>query len=149
MEDVIDKIYASLVGQMDTSGYANEARANHNPIYYTICIIMEAESDRDMNDAGVKIIARSRNIPKDLYMLLLLVSVQSLGLKIMYLPLNRLIENRICRDYYLNVEPSVVPSNGVVPEHLCKNDAIQQQLATLFGTIESIHLFIGKAQSNL
>jgi hypothetical protein len=110
---------------------------------------MEAESDRDMNDAGVKIIARSRNIPKDLYMLLLLVSVQSLGLKIMYLPLNRLIENRICRDYYLNVDPFVVPSNGVVPEHLCKNDAIQQQLATLFGTIESIHLFIGKAQSNL
>ncbi|KIW05834.1 hypothetical protein, variant [Verruconis gallopava] len=76
------------------------------------------------------------------FVLLLLLSLQALGLKIMYLPLNRLIEDRFCRDYYTKVNPGVIPVSGSVPEQLCKVDVVQQQLASLFGAIESVHLFI-------
>jgi hypothetical protein len=83
-----------------------------------------------------------------LWLLLLLLSLQALGLKIMYLPLNRLIENRFCLDYFREHDPSIIPPDALVPERLCKEDVIQQHLAVLFGTIESVHLVIGSHDLN-
>lgn len=76
---------------------------------------------------------------------LALLALHHVGFKIMYLPLNRLIENRFCRSYYDEHDPSLIPGDGIVPESLCKVNAVQQQLAALFGTIESLHLFIGSS----
>lgn len=104
---------------------------------------MNADADASSEDGVVNDSGRVTTSRSILFLLLLLLSLQALGLKIMYLPLNRLIENRFCRDYYFEKDPSVIPSDGIVPEHLCKSDTVQQRLASLFGTIESLHLFIG------
>jgi hypothetical protein len=87
--------------------------------------------------------ARKRSSRAATATVLLLLGLHALGFKIMYIPLNRVIENRFCRSYYLEHDPSVVPSDGLVPEKLCKVNEVQQQLAALFGTVESFHLFIG------
>jgi hypothetical protein len=90
---------------------------------------------------------RSRSTRRATVIVLSLLALHHVGFKIMYLPLNRLIENRFCRNYYDEHDPSLVPGDGIVPENLCKVNAVQQQLAALFGTIESLHLFIGSLRS--
>lgn len=86
---------------------------------------------------------RVRSSRRATAVVLLLLALHHLGFKIMYLPLNRLIENRFSLDYYRHNDPSQIPDDGRVPEKLCKVDTVQQQLAALFGTVESLHLFIG------
>jgi len=80
---------------------------------------------------------------------LLLLALHHFGFKIMYLPLNRVMENRICHNYYSIHDPLKIPTDGIVPEKLCKLDDVQKELAALFGTTESLHLFIGVSLSRL
>ena len=55
------------------------------------------------------------------------------------------MENRFCIDYYRDHDPSSIPSDGILPEKLCKVNIVQQQLAGLFGGVETIHLIIDLA----
>lgn len=80
---------------------------------------------------------------KTVALLLVLLSLQTLGLKIMYLPLNRVIQLRYCQDYYRIHDPSVIQPDGDISEDLCRQDSVQQNLAWLFGMIETLHLVIG------
>ena len=84
-----------------------------------------------------------QGLPSSVFIILVLLGLQNLGLKVMHLPLNRLIEIRFCQEYYEAHAPSVIPSLGDIPESLCKVDSIQQRLAWLFGTIETVHIIIG------
>jgi hypothetical protein len=59
-------------------------------------------------------------------------------------PLNRLLEANICRVYFREHDPSVIDSNDQVPEHLCKGNSIQIQLALLLGCIQTIGLACGR-----
>jgi hypothetical protein len=59
-------------------------------------------------------------------------------------PLNRLLESNICRVYYREHNPSVIDGNDQVPEHLCKGNSIQIQLALLLGCIQTIGLACGE-----
>ncbi|KAH6889764.1 major facilitator superfamily domain-containing protein [Thelonectria olida] len=54
------------------------------------------------------------------------------------LPLNRLIEKRLCQDYYASTDPSVIGPDGSVDEQLCKIDLVQKGLGRIQGVMETI-----------
>ncbi|KAK4159212.1 major facilitator superfamily domain-containing protein [Cladorrhinum sp. PSN259] len=53
------------------------------------------------------------------------------------LPLNRVIERRLCRDYYAATDPSAFGPDGEVNEELCKIDTVQKKLAWIQGAMET------------
>jgi hypothetical protein len=81
--------------------------------------------------------------------LLILLGLQLLAVKLMSLPMNRVIEMRYCKEYYREHDPSKIDPVGRIPEHLCKLDGIQQSLAWLQGAIETLHAVIGKIAPEL
>ena len=73
----------------------------------------------------------------------LLTFTFNLAHRLVDIPLNRLFEENICRTYYTANDPVKVPSDGKVPEELCKEDAIQEQLAYWVGLITTLELIFG------
>src|ERR1700712_2394819 len=69
--------------------------------------------------------------------LLVLLGLQNMAIKLMNLPLNRLIELRYCQEYYTDHDSSVIGPDGNIPESLCKIDSIQQRLSLMQGMIEN------------
>ena len=76
--------------------------------------------------------------------LFLFAAVINLSIRLLNLPLNRIMELRYCRDYYLEHDPSVIDSNGEVEESLCKVSEIQQKLAWLGGFIDTSIILCGQ-----
>ncbi|KAE9979927.1 hypothetical protein BLS_009348 [Venturia inaequalis] len=72
--------------------------------------------------------------------LLILLALQNMAIKLMNLPLNRVIELRYCQQYYLQHDPSQLEPGGSIPEQLCKLDSVQQRLAWMQGMIETLHI---------
>lgn len=66
-----------------------------------------------------------------------------MAIKLMNLPLNRVIELRYCQQHYSEHDPSQIGSGGSIPEKLCKLDSVQQKLAWMQGTIETFHIVCG------
>ncbi|KAK3937026.1 major facilitator superfamily domain-containing protein [Diplogelasinospora grovesii] len=69
--------------------------------------------------------------------LLGLLVLVNLSWSLYQLPLNRVIERRLCAEYYLSHDPRVIGGDGSVPEELCKVDEIQQGLGKLQGGMET------------
>lgn len=59
------------------------------------------------------------------------------------LPLNRVIELRLCREHYSLHNPSAISPDGSIPEKLCKIDEVQKQLAWLQGVMETTLVVCG------
>ena len=59
------------------------------------------------------------------------------------LPVNRVIELRLCQEHYELHDPSVIPANGAIPERLCKIDEVQRRLAWLQGIMETTLVVCG------
>src|SRR5690242_5170635 len=77
---------------------------------------------------------------KPLIVLLILVHLSA----VLYtLPLNRVIELRLCQDHYENHDPTLIPQHGTIPEKLCKIDEVQQRLAWLQGIMETTLVVCG------
>lgn len=70
----------------------------------------------------------------------------NLAMSLYQLPLNRVIERRLCRDYYSDHDPSKVEKDGSVEEHLCKIDAVQKGLGSIQGAMETMWI-VGGNQS--
>ncbi|KAI1630831.1 major facilitator superfamily domain-containing protein [Biscogniauxia mediterranea] len=66
--------------------------------------------------------------------LLLLVNLATGSL--FQLPLTRLVEQSLCREYYGTRDPSIDPSKGI-SEELCKVDEVQKGLAWIIGVMET------------
>ncbi|TID27029.1 MFS general substrate transporter [Venturia nashicola] len=77
---------------------------------------------------------------RTIWTLLILLSLQNMAIKLMNLPLNRVIELRYCQQYYLRHDQSQIGPGGSIPEELCKLDSIQQKLAWMQGMIETLHI---------
>lgn len=61
-----------------------------------------------------------------------------------YIPATRLLEDRICREWYLGKgEGGRVGVGDDIPEAMCKVEGIQTRLAFLFATISSLESGIG------
>lgn len=69
-------------------------------------------------------------------LLALLLAVQ-LSWSLYQLPVNRVIERRLCRGYYRAHDPTVINPDGGVDEELCKVNEIQQHLAWILGAMET------------
>jgi hypothetical protein len=59
------------------------------------------------------------------------------------LPLNRVIELRLCQTHYSLHDPSSIALDGSIPEALCKIDEVQRQLAWLQGIMETTMVVCG------
>lgn len=85
-------------------------------------------------------IKKNKHSVRPLVVLLILVHLSA----VLYtLPLNRVIESRLCQEHYELHDPSVIPSNGPVPEKLCKIDGVQRRLAWLQGIMETTLVVCG------
>lgn len=69
--------------------------------------------------------------------LLALLLLVNLSTSLYQLPLNRVIERRLCHDYYNENDPSSISPGGSIPEHLCKIDHVQQGLAWIQGAMDT------------
>jgi hypothetical protein len=87
--------------------------------------------------------SRSRSSFRTIWTLLILLALQNMAIKLMNLPLNRVIELRYCQQHYSRHDPSQIGPGGSIPERLCKLDSIQQKLAWMQGMIETFHIVCG------
>lgn len=97
--------------------------------------------DQNDDDDDYHHVPRSRPGPfeskRALVSLLSLVLLVNLSMSLYQLPLNRVIERRLCRDFYTATDPSVFGPDGEVSEDLCKIDRIQKELAWIQGVMET------------
>lgn len=59
------------------------------------------------------------------------------------LPLNRVVELRLCEEHYAQYDPSAIQRDGSIPEKLCKIDEVQRRLAWLQGIMETTLVVCG------
>ncbi|KAI0127581.1 major facilitator superfamily transporter [Xylariales sp. AK1849] len=69
--------------------------------------------------------------------LLALLLLVNLSTSLYQLPLNRVIERRLCREYYAEHDPSQIGHDGSIVEDQCKVDEIQKGLAWILGAMET------------
>lgn len=62
-----------------------------------------------------------------------LVAIIDMGAFLGEAPRTRVFEANICLGYYRESDPSVIGKDGTVAEKLCKVDAVQQNMAMIFG----------------
>ncbi|OCL11777.1 hypothetical protein AOQ84DRAFT_286541 [Glonium stellatum] len=79
----------------------------------------------------------SKDRQSALWTLLFLLILTNMATSLYNLPLNRVIELRLCREYYNQRDPSVIDPDGSIPEKLCKLNQVQQELAWLQGVMET------------
>ncbi|ORY19724.1 hypothetical protein BCR34DRAFT_551574 [Clohesyomyces aquaticus] len=72
-----------------------------------------------------------------LWPLLALLILVNLARSLYDLPLNRVIEMRLCREHYARSDPTALESGAAIPEKLCKIDEVQKQLAWMQGIMET------------
>lgn len=77
----------------------------------------------------------------DVLLLFALMAVISLSVRLLNLPLNRIIELRCCNDFYRQHDRSLFDSHGNIPERFCKIDEVQKKLAWL-GSLIDISLVV-------
>lgn len=70
--------------------------------------------------------------------LLSLLLLVNLAASLYQLPLNRVIERRLCREYYAEHDPTVIQHDGSIREELCKIDVVQQGLGWIQGTMDTL-----------
>jgi hypothetical protein len=79
--------------------------------------------------------------------LLAVLLLVNLAMSLYQLPLNRVVERRLCREYYMIEDPSVINRDGSVSEDLCKKDEIQQNLAWIQGAMETAWIVGGRSHA--
>jgi hypothetical protein len=62
----------------------------------------------------------------------LLVAIIDVGAFLAEAPKTRVYESNICLHHYEEIDPTKI-NNGVVAEELCKEDVIQERMASIFG----------------
>jgi MFS family permease len=80
-----------------------------------------------------RLISSETNVRPVLTLLLLV----NLAMSLYQLPLNRVIERRLCREYYAEHDPAQ-GSDGPIDEGLCKIEQVQQSLGSIQGVMETI-----------
>lgn len=102
-------------------------------------------TDNDTSDNSVEQHPRPPGVrPKAaIGALLALLLCVNLAASLYHLPLNRVIERRLCHEYYTEHDPSKIGNDGHVVEGLCKVDPVQQSLGRIQGVMETIWIVGG------
>lgn len=99
---------------------------------------MPACADDPESSGGVDEHSARRPRGSAIAALLGLLLLVNLAASLYQLPLNLVIERRLCVEYYRRHDPSQVGRDGGVDEGLCKIDAVQQGLGWMQGTMDTI-----------
>lgn len=73
--------------------------------------------------------------------LLLLVN---LAASLYQLPLNRVVERRLCQEYYSHHDPSIIGPDGDIEENFCKADPVQAGLGRIQGFMDTVWIVGGE-----
>lgn len=73
----------------------------------------------------------------------------NLSMSLYQLPSNRLIERRLCIDYYRRTDPSKLKPGGSLDEKLCKIRDIEKDLGLIQGMMETLWVAGGSPTHNL
>lgn len=88
---------------------------------------------------------RHRKPPRSAIAALLgLLLLVNLSASLYQLPLNRVVEKRLCQEYYSQNDPSVIGPGGNIEERLCKADAIQAGLGRIQGFMDTTWIVGGR-----
>jgi hypothetical protein len=66
-----------------------------------------------------------------------LIAMIDMGRSLAEAPRIRVYEANLCLAHYRQHDPTVIGTDGTVPEQLCKIDAVQQKMAVIFGWQET------------
>lgn len=94
----------------------------------------------DLTRGGRIVLLRFRLVP---WVAGIITLLATLGHRLNNIPLNRLFELNICREYYWRHDPSMIEPGGDVAEERCKENDIQVQLAFIVGLISTLELICG------
>ncbi|CAO2657320.1 Nn.00g034460.m01.CDS01 [Neocucurbitaria sp. VM-36] len=81
--------------------------------------------------------ARPKLSKHSIWPLVVLLVLVHLATVLYTLPLNRVIELRLCQEHYEHLNWSLIAPDGTIPEKLCKIDDVQRKLAWLQGIMET------------
>lgn len=99
---------------------------------------MPAYTDDSEISGGIES-PRPRRPPRSaIAALLSLLLLVNLAASLYQLPLNLVIERRLCLEYYRQHDPSRIGKDGGIEEALCKIDEVQQGLGWTQGTMDTI-----------
>lgn len=76
-----------------------------------------------------------------------LVLLVNLSTSLYQLPVNRVIERRLCRDHFAEHDPSKIRADGSVDEDLCKLPSVESGLARIQGLIETTWIIGGESRT--
>jgi hypothetical protein len=110
---------------------------------------MNFESPQDeaseTSHSSLRDLKRRRPVVRALLSLMVLVN---LATSLYQLPLTRVIERRLCLDYYANLGPSSLGHDGDIREEDCKMDSLQQELGRIQGVMETTWIVGGEIFRN-
>ncbi|KAI3401099.1 hypothetical protein diail_244 [Diaporthe ilicicola] len=69
--------------------------------------------------------------------LLALLLLVNLAASLYQLPLNRVVERRLCEEFYTHHDPSVIGPDGNIDEKFCKADPVQAGLGRIQGVMDT------------
>lgn len=78
-----------------------------------------------------------------LWPLIALLILVNLSTVLYTLPLNRVIELRLCQTHYALHDPYLIAPDGSIPESLCKINDVQRKLAWLQGSMDTTMVVCG------
>lgn len=88
---------------------------------------------------------KSRQHAPRIASVLALFLIVNLAMSLYYLPLNRLIERRLCVDHYRRNDPAKIQPDGSVNEKLCKISEVERGLGRIQGAMETLWVAGGKS----
>ncbi len=78
--------------------------------------------------------------------LLALLLLVNLAASLYQLPLNRVVESRLCHDFYRQHNPALIEPDGGIDETLCKIDEVQKGLGRIQGVMETAWIVGGELE---
>ncbi|KAI1021049.1 hypothetical protein LB503_010131 [Fusarium chuoi] len=121
-------------------------RANMNLFSASLWILLALnmeEHARQLSPMPARPGSRKRVAP--VFSVLTLCLFVNLSMSLYQLPSNRLIERRLCVDYYRQNDPSQIQPDGSVDEKLCKIREIEKDLGRIQGAMETLWVAGGKS----
>ncbi|KAF7560559.1 hypothetical protein G7046_g3579 [Stylonectria norvegica] len=99
---------------------------------------MDREAEQEVGESlSTKMATQHRSASFNMRAVLGLLLLVNLAMSLYQLPLNRVIERRLCQEYWRTTDPSKLQPGGGMEEKLCKIDSIQGSLGRIQGVMET------------
>lgn len=107
-----------------------------------------SHNNEHLDDTAINAVLRTRKPAKSAIAALLSVLLVNLAASLYQLPLNRVVERRLCLEFYNQHDPSKIRPDGSIEESLCKAvNSVQQGLGRIQGAMDTIWIIGGTRQA--